>query len=245
MESLEERLAREEEERRLEEERQQKEEERQRRINYFIIIKPKLTAFRVIFHGIVLFCYCSLDSRHLYHLRHWLAIIVALPPSPSLYVLLPHVAHTIVVPIAPQPQGWVTVVRRMIRKRTRIQYANDLGTLHRRKRFFDLFCVGCRNIKRQRIEQERKQRRALERLVDSKIAHVHKLFNGMVAFAEYRREKRARRLRLLRQAYERWMRMQKNAVFQRYADMHGRGIVVVIPQSHSHQRFRWYITLHS
>ena len=47
MECLEERQTREEEERRAAEAKAAKEEERQRRIEYFITIKPKLTAFRV------------------------------------------------------------------------------------------------------------------------------------------------------------------------------------------------------
>ena len=54
---------------------------------------------------------------------------------------------------------------------------------------------GCREIKRERVENERTLRRALEFFVDAEIARVHRLFNAMHTFATMRREKRERRAR--------------------------------------------------
>lgn len=114
-------------------------------------------------------------------------------------------------------QGWVAVTKRWIRKRTRNQYADQLGHRLNTKHAFADFVQGCRNIKRERIERERALRRALELMVDHRIARFRRIFLALHQFAQARIAHRRWREEQLRLAVLRWMAHQKRQVFEKYA----------------------------
>jgi hypothetical protein len=106
------------------------------------------------------------------------------------------------------PQGWLAVIKRAIRKRTRWHYAGVLMVEKRKQRGFRAFVRGCRELKRLRLLAEVAARKALMHLVDREVHRARRAFMAMHAYAQGRIAKRRRREELVRKMLHR-MAMNK------------------------------------
>ena len=113
-------------------------------------------------------------------------------------------------------QGWIVVIKRFQRARTRNQYAVEHAAVLAKTWALRGFVRGCIVLKRERLARERAMRKALEFLVDLKIQRARRCLNGLRRYADARIEKRKRRARLLRKAFLMWTNRISHAVLNRY-----------------------------
>ncbi len=109
------------------------------------------------------------------------------------------------------------MIKRFIRKRTRWQYAVEHSTRVKKLWFFRDFVHGCIVLKRERVARERAARKAVEFLIESKLARLQRVLTALRSHAVKRIEKHRRRRLALRKALQLWMNRTANAALQRFS----------------------------